>query len=78
MNARIAVEVLGGSLVGKFVTTEPVGSYIGGRAKVVELNPDPAAPEIVMTVRHPSWTHEGTDNQELKESVSRMMRGARG
>lgn len=58
LNARDAVDLLGTSLIGRFITTEAVGSYPGGRAKVVELEPDAAAREIVMNVRHPSWRHD--------------------
>lgn len=36
--------------LGDTLITEPMGEWPGGVARVTEFHPDPAAPEIVMTV----------------------------
>lgn len=48
--ASDVVNVLGASLIGAEVLTEAVGGWPGGLATVVELHPDPTAPEIVCNV----------------------------
>jgi hypothetical protein len=53
MNARTLVEVAGDRLLGRQVLTEGLGYYPGGEARVVELAPDPGAPEILFAVEHP-------------------------
>lgn len=55
MNARKAVREFGQALIGKHIWTERYGEYPGGIATVVELEPDPNAPEIVLEVQHLSW-----------------------
>lgn len=62
MNAKYLVLLMGQRLIGRTVLTEPMGIYPGGPAKVTEINPDPAAPEIVMQVEHPTWRDDG-DNE---------------
>ena len=47
------------ALVGRRVVTPAMGDYPGGEATIVELAPDPNAPEIVFTVRHPQWGEIG-------------------
>ena len=54
MNARKLVEVAGDRLLGRAVWTEAIGYYAGGEARIVELAPDPGAPEILFTVEHPT------------------------
>ena len=49
MNARKLVEMAGVRLLGRTVLTEAIGE-----ARVVELAPDPGAPEILFTVEHPT------------------------
>ncbi len=59
MNAKYLVLLMGQRLIGRTVLTEPMGSYPGGPAKVVEIAPDPeGAPEIVMQVEHPTWRED--------------------
>jgi hypothetical protein len=53
MNARKLVEVAGVRLLGRTVLTEALRYYPGGEARVVELAPDPGAPEILFAVEHP-------------------------
>lgn len=64
MNAKELVESVGESLVGATVFTKKIGEYPGGPAKVIELNPDPAAPEIVMQVKHPTFGEIGIFEDE--------------
>ena len=54
MNARKLVELAGVRLLGRTVLTEAIGYYAGGEARIVELAPDPGAPEILFTVEHPT------------------------
>ena len=53
MNARKLVEMARDRLLGRMVLTKALGYYPGGEAKVVELAPDPGAPEIRFVVEHP-------------------------
>lgn len=55
MKAEELVAVIGHRLIGRTVLTPALGCYPGGHAQVVELHPDPGAPEIVFNVEHPSW-----------------------
>lgn len=57
MNAGSFVNIYGRSAIGRVVITQAIGSYPGGPAIVTTTNPDPAAPEVVMLVKHPWWTH---------------------
>lgn len=57
MNAGSFVNIYGRSAIGRVIMTEAIGGYPGGAAIVTGLHPDPAAPEIVMLVKHPFWTH---------------------
>ena len=59
MTARLAVELWGKKLIGQKVLTEQIGSYPGGVATIIELAPDPAAPEIVFEVEHPTFAEIG-------------------
>lgn len=54
--AAVLAKSMGKRLVGRLVETPAVGSYPGGTARVVELHPDPAAPEIVFNVHNDAWT----------------------
>lgn len=51
IKAKAAVEQFGQQLVGQLIVTQNIGDWEGGNARVLEINPDPEAPEIVMTVR---------------------------
>ena len=53
MNARRLIELAGARLLGRTVWTQTIGYYPGGEARVVELAPEPGAPEILFTVEHP-------------------------
>ena len=64
MNARKLVELAGARLLGRTVWTEAIGYYPGGEARVVELAPEPGAPEILFTVEHP-----------IRERAGRMRMG---
>jgi hypothetical protein len=57
--AAIAVMMFGKDLVGLDVNTLPIGDWPGGRCTVVEINPDPGAPEISFTVSHPEHGEMG-------------------
>jgi len=59
MNARKLLEVAGVRLLGRTVLTETIGYYPGGEARVVELAPHPAAPELLFTVEHPTREQAG-------------------
>jgi hypothetical protein len=59
MNARKLVEVAGVRLLGRTVLTEATGYDPGGGARVVELAPDPGAPEILFAVGHPTRGQAG-------------------
>lgn len=51
MMADQAVEQFGDQLVGRLIITVPYGDWQGGAARVLAVNPDPGAPDIVMTVK---------------------------
>lgn len=55
MTAQEAVQQHGQKLIGMTLDTEAIGDYPGGPAVVTELLPDPAAPEIVFQVQHPTF-----------------------
>jgi hypothetical protein len=48
-------------LIGMKVKTEAYGDYPGGIATIMELHPDPEAPEIVFNVQHPTWRGDEND-----------------
>ena len=41
----------GSKLLGRDISTLPMGSWRGGMCRIIEIYPDEAAPEIVMQVR---------------------------
>lgn len=49
----------GTDLCGIVILTEEVGDYTGGLAEIIDLEPDPAAPEIVFNV------HRFHNNEEI-------------
>ena len=51
MTAQELVNQLGADLIGREVLTVAIGEWPGGFATVTEIEPDPAAPEIVFQVR---------------------------
>ena len=55
-NAKLLVDYMGESIIGRNVNTHPMGEWPGGRAKVLSIYPDKNAPQIVMMV-------EGLDGQ---------------
>jgi hypothetical protein len=64
MTAKEAKELYGTALIGKKVFTEAIGEWPGGPATVIELEPDPNAPEIVFQVRSSSlWDPDQPDRR---------------
>jgi len=60
MTAKEMVEKYGiKKLIGKEIKTEPMGWYIGGIARVIDISLDPEAPEIVMYVDNPNFGEIG-------------------
>ena len=55
MNAKQYIDELGENAIGQVVQTEAIGEYPGGLAEIIEIYPDPAAPDIVCMVLHPIW-----------------------
>lgn len=64
MTAQELVDVLGDALVGRRVITEAIGEYPGGEAEVIQIQPDPEAPEIVFQVKHPTYGEMGVFDYE--------------
>ena len=60
--AKKLVKRLGKDLIGRTVFTPAMGEYPGGYAKVIEIHPDPGAPEIVFNVEHPTWKDDEDNN----------------
>jgi hypothetical protein len=58
---------MGKDLIGRIVLTEQIGDWQGGAAEVIEIGPDPAAPEIVFNVRSTQRKNDiiGVFNHEL-------------
>jgi hypothetical protein len=52
MRADEIVTIHGKDLIGREIITMAIGSYPGGVAKVTDIHPDPAAPEIPIQVIH--------------------------
>jgi hypothetical protein len=46
---------------------QTIGYYRGGEARVVELAPEPGAPEILFTVEHPIRERAGRTRIEVFE-----------
>lgn len=65
IKAKRLVRVHGASLVGKQVVTPAIGDYPGGKSIVMEVAPDPNAPEIVFTVKHPTFGECGVFDYEM-------------
>jgi len=51
MTAGELSEKLGTDLIGRDILTVPFGQWPGGFAEVIQIQPDPAAPEIVFQVK---------------------------
>ena len=51
-------------IIGKHVCTMAMGDYPGGLAEIVEIFPDPAAPEIPIQVNHPTFGEIGLFEDE--------------
>ena len=66
MTAKQLVKKMGRKLIGRTILTVKMGEYPGGLAKVIALNIDRAAPEIVCNVRHPAFGEIGVfENEEV-------------
>jgi len=70
MTAQALLSLYGGSLLGRHVVTVQIGEYPGGLAEVIELLPDPAAPEIVFNVNHPTFGEIGVFDWEPVQLVN--------
>jgi len=68
VNAHRAV-VLGLAKLGREIFTLPMGAWPGGVCQIVEHEPDPAAPEIVMTVEHATAPDPLGDNNPWRIGV---------
>ena len=55
----------GENLLSREVLTSACGEYPGGMATVIELAPDPGAPEIVFNVRLDDWGEIGVFDYEM-------------
>lgn len=64
MRAEALLYKLGHELLGRTVLTEEMGEYPGGEAVVVELLPHRKAPEILFTVKHPTFGECGVFDWE--------------
>lgn len=64
MTAERLVRRMGKALIGRTVTTEKIGDYPGGPAKVIWIQPDTSAPEIVYRVLHPTFGKMGVFDRE--------------
>ena len=68
MSARkLVVAMAGDRLLGRTVWAQAIGYYPGGAARVVELAPDPGAPEVLFTVEHPGWAQAGCSTMAVFE-----------
>ena len=67
MNARKLFQLAGDRLLGRTVWTESIGSCPGGAALIVELAPDPWAPEVLFTVEHPTLDQAGSSRMGVFE-----------
>lgn len=65
MRARDLVDAHGLDLISKSVITEAIGGWPGGVATVTEIQPDPAAPEIVFQVRSDEHGEMGVFDHEM-------------
>ncbi len=77
MTAKQLVALHGDSLLGQMVSTEAIGEYPGGPAKVIQIAPDPkGAPEIVYQIENAHWTNDtgghdiGVFENELAEVLN--------
>ncbi len=64
MTAAEFVTMHGTAPIGRRINTEAWGFYPGGVATVIEVVPDPNAPEIVLQVRHPGFGEIGIFEHE--------------
>jgi hypothetical protein len=63
-----AAEIYGDLLVDVRVNTEAAGEYPGGPATIIQVQPDPEAPEIVFQVSNPAY-EEGEIGVFSHESI---------
>lgn len=59
INAKQLAQLFGDKLVGRWVITEPIGSWKGGKARVFAMSLDTAAPELVFNVSQETGTTIG-------------------
>jgi hypothetical protein len=69
MTAKHMVLEFGEELIGRVIFTQPFGDWPGGAARVTELTPDPACPEIVMQVYRPGPGSIGVFDYERVDFV---------
>ena len=65
VTAEELVIKMGHELIGHTIITPEMGTYPGGPAIVTEVKPDPGAPEIVCTARHPRQGEIGIFGYEV-------------
>nr|VFK46589.1 MAG: hypothetical protein BECKTC1821E_GA0114239_10675 [Candidatus Kentron sp. TC] len=67
MRAACLVEIAGDKLIGKTIRTRKEGIYPGGDATVIDIDPDPDEPNIVMMVHLPGWDNgeDGSGNADI-------------
>ena len=71
---RGGVESAGDRLLERTVWTQASGFCPGGAARVVELGPDPGAPEILFKGEHPKWVQAGCSTLAVFEWEEAMPR----
>lgn len=71
VTARALLSAMGKRLLGRDVETLAIGDWPGGVARVVELRPDPAAPEIVFQVQRPDGDTVGVFEDEPVRLIRR-------
>ena len=74
VNVKYLKSVLGQRLVGRQVVTEAIGFWPGGLAEVIDIEPDPEAPDIVFRVRSSVYGEVGIFEGETVELVPQTVR----
>jgi hypothetical protein len=73
MTAGTLKAIHGQLLLGRTVLTVAMGTYPGGLAKIVKLNPDDSAPEIAFQVQHPIYGEIGVFDYEPIQLINREL-----
>jgi hypothetical protein len=71
VTALALLSAMGQRLLGREVATLAIGDWPGGVARVTELRPDPAAPEIVFNVQRQDGRTVGVFGDELVRLIRR-------